>query len=50
MVLSKLNNDISYHELKSVDPNDSKLEANLYQLEIKGVDVVIALGNVINGN
>jgi hypothetical protein len=48
MVLSKLNNDISYHELKSVDPNDSKLEANLYQLEIKGVDVIIALGNVKN--
>jgi predicted NAD-dependent protein-ADP-ribosyltransferase YbiA (DUF1768 family) len=48
MVLSKLNNDISYHELKSVDPNDSKLEATLYQLEIKGVDVVIALGNVKN--
>ena len=48
MVLSKLNNDISYHELKSVDPNDSKLEANLYQLEIKDVDVVIALGNIKN--
>jgi hypothetical protein len=48
MVLSKINNDISYHELKSVDPNDSKLEANLYQLEIKDVDVVIALGNIKN--
>jgi predicted NAD-dependent protein-ADP-ribosyltransferase YbiA (DUF1768 family) len=48
MVLSKLNNTISYPELKNVDPNDAKLEANLYQLEIKGIDVIIALGNSKN--
>ena len=48
MVLSKLNKDISYPELKSVDPGDIKMEANLYQLEIHDVDVIIAVGNSKN--
>ena len=48
MVLSKLDNNISYPELKSVDSGDIKMEANLYQLEIKGVDVIIAVGNSKN--
>ena len=45
MVLSKINSSVSYPELKSVDTSDLKMEANLYQLEIKGVDVIIAVGN-----
>lgn len=48
MVLSKINKDISYPELKSVDSGDLKMEANLYQLEILGVDVIIAVGNSKN--
>jgi predicted NAD-dependent protein-ADP-ribosyltransferase YbiA (DUF1768 family) len=48
MVLSKIDNDVSYPELKSVDSNDLKIEANLYQLEIKGIDVIIAIGNAKN--
>ena len=48
MVLSKLNNNISYPELKSVDRGDLQTEANLYQLEIKNIDVVIAVGNSKN--
>ena len=44
MVLSKIDSDVSYPELKSVDSSDLKMEANLYQLEIKGVDVIIAVG------
>ena len=48
MVLSKIDEDISYHELKSVDSNDLKMEANLYQLEILDVDVIIAVGNAKN--
>jgi len=48
MVLSKINDDVSYPELKSVDSGDFKKEANLYQLEIKGVDVIIAVGNAKN--
>jgi predicted NAD-dependent protein-ADP-ribosyltransferase YbiA (DUF1768 family) len=48
MVLSKINSDVSYPELKSVDVSDLKMEANLYQLEIKDVDVIIAVGNAKN--
>jgi predicted NAD-dependent protein-ADP-ribosyltransferase YbiA (DUF1768 family) len=48
MVLSKLNNEVSYPELKSIDPTDFQTEANLYQLEIKGIDVIIAIGNSKN--
>jgi len=48
MVLSKINKDVSYPELKSVNSSDLKMEANLYQLEIKDVDVVIAVGNAKN--
>ena len=48
MVLSKINSDVSYPELKSVDSGDLKMEANLYQLEIKDIDVIIAVGNSKN--
>ena len=48
MVLSKIDNTVSYPELKSVDSGDLKMEANLYQLEIKEVDVIIAVGNSKN--
>jgi predicted NAD-dependent protein-ADP-ribosyltransferase YbiA (DUF1768 family) len=48
MVLSKIDSDVSYPELKSVDSGDLKMEANLYQLEINGVDVIIAVGNAKN--
>jgi predicted NAD-dependent protein-ADP-ribosyltransferase YbiA (DUF1768 family) len=48
MVLSKIDNDVSYPELKSVDSGDLKTEANLYQLEIKDIDVIIAVGNSKN--
>ena len=48
MVLSKLDADVSYPEFKSVDSGDLKMEANLYQLEIKGIDIIIAVGNSKN--
>ena len=48
MVLSKINKNISYPELKTVDSGDFKKEANLYQLEIKDIDVIIAIGNAKN--
>jgi predicted NAD-dependent protein-ADP-ribosyltransferase YbiA (DUF1768 family) len=48
MVLSKIDSDVSYPELKSVDSGDLKTEANLYQLEIKEIDIIIAIGNAKN--
>ena len=48
MVLSKIDSDVSYPELKSVDSGDFKKEANLYQLEINEIDVIIAIGNAKN--
>ena len=48
MVLSKLNNEVSYPELKTVDPGDIKTEANLYQIEVDGVEIIVAVGNSKN--
>jgi predicted NAD-dependent protein-ADP-ribosyltransferase YbiA (DUF1768 family) len=48
MVLSKLDESVNYIELKAVDPNDFKKETNLFVIEVKGVDVIIAVGNAKN--
>jgi predicted NAD-dependent protein-ADP-ribosyltransferase YbiA (DUF1768 family) len=48
MVLSKINNKISYIELKKMDSTDINKEAELYQIIVKGVDIIIALGNAKN--
>ena len=48
MVLSKINSEVSYPELKSVDPGDIKTEANLYQIDVHGVEIIIAVGNSKN--
>jgi predicted NAD-dependent protein-ADP-ribosyltransferase YbiA (DUF1768 family) len=48
MVVSKINDTISYPELKNVDPADLKKETNLYQIDLLGTDVVIAVGSAKN--
>lgn len=48
MVVSKLDNSVNYVELKRVDPDDMSRETNLYQIVIKGINVIIAIGNPKN--
>lgn len=53
MVLSKLDRSISYPELKRVDPEDLKKEANLYQIEletsnISKIEIIVAIGGAKN--
>ena len=49
MVLSKISENVSYPELKNIDSEDLHTEVDaLYQIEIKGVDVFIAIGSAKN--
>ncbi len=48
MVLSKIDKNVSYPELKSIDPDDSNKEFDLYEIEVHGLDVIIAVGNSKN--
>ena len=46
MVLSRLNNAINYPDLKKVDREDIDFNSPLYEIDIYGVDLTIALGNI----
>jgi len=45
MVLSKINDKISYKELKKVNEDDINKESELYQIVVNDIDIIIALGN-----
>ena len=46
MVLSKIDKTISYPELKKVDPADIDYESDLYQIEVNGIPIIIAIGKI----
>jgi hypothetical protein len=46
MVLSKLNNKVSYPELKKIHHDDNKMESELYNIFIHELPVVVAIGKV----
>jgi len=48
MVVSKIDNSVSYTEIKSVDPEDIRKESSLYQIEIKDVPIIVAIGGAKN--
>lgn len=48
MVKSRLDPDIQYVENKKLDPEDKNMDAELYETEIMGKSVIIALGHVKN--
>lgn len=48
MVLSKLDNNVSYPELKTVDMEDISKESNLYQIEVNNIESIIAIGGPKN--
>jgi hypothetical protein len=45
MVLSNIDSNVSYPELKRANPEDADMETDVYVLSIKNVEVVVALGN-----
>lgn len=46
MVLSKINNNISFPELKKINNDDYKMESELYTIYIYNLPVMIAIGKV----
>ena len=46
MVLSQINDTITYPEIKTIDENDNGKEVTMFQINLLGVEVVIAVGDV----
>ena len=46
MVLSKINSEISYQELKTIDENDKGRDVSMYQIHLFKFPVIVALGEI----
>ena len=46
MVLSKINDKVSYAELKNIDENDKGRDVSMYQIQLFNIPVIIALGDI----
>lgn len=46
MVLSQINDTITYPEIKTIDENDKGKEVTMFKLNLLGVDVIIAIGDL----
>tara|TARA_A100001015_G_scaffold284085_1_gene350090 strand:- start:757 stop:3003 length:2247 start_codon:yes stop_codon:yes gene_type:complete len=46
MVVSKINNKISYTEIKTIDENDKGRDVSMYKINLFKIPVVIALGDI----
>ena len=46
MVLSKINDKITYSESKKIDENDKGRDVTMYQISLFKIPVVIALGEI----
>ena len=46
MVLSKINDKVSYTELKKIDENDKGRDVSMYQIQLFNIPVIIALGDI----
>ena len=44
MVNSILNSKINYPEIKKMDSEDNSFDASMYEIDVLGIDIVIALG------
>ena len=48
MVLSKINDNVSFPETKILDPVDENVESDMYQITIYDTDIIISIGHVKN--
>ena len=46
MVLSKINDSVSYTESKTIDEDDKGRDVSMYKMQLFKIKVIIALGNI----
>ena len=44
MVVSVIDDKINYPEVKKIDSDDLQHDASLYEVDINGINIIIALG------